>query len=101
MITEDEKTYQESLEQFEKYRSRLRIKNLEFSPILDPTKDFFANLLSQKADFTFLGLKKPTLETTVEEYKEYYLKLLEKTADLKNVAYVASGEDLSFRKIFL
>lgn len=101
MIAKDEKNRQELVDQFEKYRSKLRIKNLEFSPILDSNTDFFTNLYSQKADLTFLGLKRPTQETTVEEYTDYYLKLLETTQETKNIAYVLSGEEVSFRKIFL
>lgn len=101
MIAKDEKTYEEASEQFEKVGSRLRIKNLEFSPILDPEGDFFANLQTQKGDLTFLGLKRPAHDTALEEYHDYYLKLLEKTQGVKNIAYVLSGEDLSFRKIFL
>lgn len=102
MVTKDAENKQELIEQFEKYRSRLRIKNLEFFPILNPEGDFFSNLAheSQNADLTFLGLKQPDESTRVEEYADYYLKLLEKTQGITNVAYVLSGEQVQFKKIF-
>lgn len=100
-IAKDEKSHLELSDQFEKYRSVLRMKNLEFSPIIDFDGDFFTKLESQRADLTFLGIKPPTSETTAQEYKEYYLKLLTSTANVKNVAYVLAGEDVSFKKIFV
>lgn len=90
-------------EQFEKYRVRLRIKNLEFSPILNQDRDFFSILQteSQNADLTFLGLKRPDSATCVNEYADYYVSLLENTRGINNIAYVLSGEKVQFRKIFL
>lgn len=101
MIAKDEKVEHDLIEQFEKYRSRLRIKDLEFSPIIDAKEDFFSHLEDQKADLTFLGLMKPTPSTTVEKYGEYYKNLLEQTKSIKNIAYVLAGEEIAFRRIFL
>lgn len=103
MLVREEEQKKELFTQFEKYRSRLRIKNLEFSPLFDPEGNFFANLTreSQHHDLTFLGLKKPNEETSLEEYEDYYLKLLENTKGVHNIAYVLSGEQVRFRRIFL
>jgi len=103
MITKEESLRAELIEQFQKYYSRLRIKNLEFTPICDPEGDFFSSLAksSQNASLTFIGLRKPDALTSVDEYKEYYTTLLENTKSLGNVAYVLSGEKIQFRKIFL
>ena len=103
MIAQDEELKNEFVAQFQKYRSRLRIKDLEFSPFIDEGGDFFSNFAksSQATDLTFLGLKKPTEKTTFEEYKDYYLRLLENTQGVSNIAYVLSGERVKFRKIFL
>jgi amino acid transporter len=103
MMAKDEQTRKKLLRQFEIYRPRLRIKNLEFDPLLNAESDFFSNLIqeSKKTDLTFLGLKRPNQNTRVEEYAEYYLKLMESTREISNVAYVLSGEQVQFRKIFL
>ncbi len=101
-ITDDEESKENLFNQFEKYRTRLRIKNLEFLPLLGSEADFFSSLAnrSQGADLTFIGLRRPTETTTVEEYTKYYQKLLEDTRDVSNIAYVLSGESMKFRKIF-
>lgn len=103
MLIKDETQKEELFSQFSKYKSRLRIKNLEFSPLVDPSGDFFSTLghSSQKGDLTFLGLKRPNETTTVEEYAEYYDKLLQATQEIPNIAYVLSGEQVRFRRIFL
>lgn len=103
MMAKDDEEKAKLFSQFEKYRSRLRIKNLEFSPTLNEESDFFSKLLkeSEQSDLTFLGLKQPTEMTTVEEYTEYYLKLLDSTRGIHNVVYTLAGEDVEFRKIFL
>lgn len=103
MIAKNEKEQTELFRRFEKYRPRLRINNLEFSPILHPEGDFLSNFReeSQDADLTFLGLKHPNESTSIEEYSDYYLKLLESTEGVNNIAYVLSGEQVQFRKIFL
>jgi amino acid transporter len=103
MIVQDEEERKELFTQFEKYRLKLRIKNLCFSPIIDPNKDFFTALQreSQSADLTFLGLKRPNETTNLEEYTQYYQKLLESTQSIDNIAYVLAGEQIQFRKIFL
>ena len=90
------------LEHFEKYEQKVRIKNLSFSPIVDPNLEFFTNFqkFSKDADLTFLGMRKFTPEMTKEEYKQYYLQLFENTKNLKNIAYVLSAENLQFEKIF-
>jgi amino acid transporter len=103
MVAKNEAEKSELIEQFENYRPRLRIKNLEFSPLLSEENDFFFHLLqtSNQADLTFLGLKHPNSSTSVAEYTDYFLKLLEKTSHMNNVGYVLSGEQVQFRKIFL
>lgn len=104
IITKDEEERAKSAEQFDRYQLKLRIQNLFFESLIDDTEEkFFPNLLanSKDADLTFLGLKKPVEGVTVEEYKEYYHRLLENTAGLNNVAYVLCGEKVNFRKIFI
>lgn len=103
MIAKDKNSQNQLEEMFKRYRTKLRIPNLYFTALLDPEVNFFSNIIehSQDADLTFLGLKKPTPETSLEEYKDYYLRLLENTKDLKNVAYVLCGERVKFREIFL
>lgn len=103
MMTKDEETKTKLAGQFEKYRQRLRIKNLDFCPILKSDGDFFTDLSqeSQQADLTFLGLKHPNENTVESEYLDYFTKLIENTKDVNNIAYVLSGEPVKFRKIFL
>jgi amino acid transporter len=103
MVIKDEEGNQELFDQFAEYRSQLRMKNLEFFPIMNSDQDFFSNLQqeSKSADLTFLGLKHPDETTLVEDYTDYYLKLLENTQGISNIAYVLSGEQVEFRKIFL
>ncbi len=103
MIVKDEEHKEKLVEQFVKYKVKLRIKDLSFAPIVDPKMEFFSSLLahSADADLTFLGLRRPQEQGSPEEYKEYYTRLLENTAELNNVAYVLCGEKVKFRKIFL
>ena len=49
---------------------------------------------SQEADLVFLGLKEPD-----EDYAEYYRKLQENTASLKNKVFLLAGEDVSFEEV--
>lgn len=102
-ITTNEERKTKMLEQFGKYRTKLRIQDLFFTPLVDPEAQFFPNLLahSKDADLTFLGLKKPKQNTSLEEYNEYLAKLLESTSDLNNIAFVMCGEKVRFRKIFI
>jgi len=102
MIAKDENHKAKLFSQFDKYRAELRINNLEFAPFADPEENFFSNFdtHSQSADLTFLGLKNPESNTSLEEYEEYYLNLLEKTKGVNNIAYVLCGEKVEFRKIF-
>jgi hypothetical protein len=102
MIAKDD-SHKEKLDiQFEKYRSELRMNNLSFAPFADPEENFFSHFdsHSQEADLTFLGLKKPEENTSVEEYEAYYQNLLENTKKTNNIAYVLCGEKIEFRKIF-
>jgi amino acid transporter len=102
LIAKDDSHKNKLLEQFETYRSELRIKNLEFAPFADTDENFFShfNAQSQNADLTFLGLKGPEENSSIEEYEQYYLNLLEKTKSVSNIAYVLCGEKIEFRKIF-
>lgn len=102
MVAKDEAQKNRVTAQFETYRSELRINNLEFEPLYDPEDNFFSNFTtySQRAALTFLELKGPEKGASVEEYTDYYLKLLENTKRVDNVAYVLCGEKIEFRKIF-
>lgn len=97
-IVKDERSKTKLLHVFQRYHQRLRMRNLIFSPIVDPSESFFPNLKehSKDADFTFLGLKTPIDET----YETYLSTVLKETEDLKNIAFVLAGEDLKFEKIF-
>ncbi len=90
-------------QQFEKYRTRLRIKNLEFAPLIGSGGHFFDTFVttSEQADLTFLGLKRPEGHCDQREYLRYFLELIGKTEPVSNIAYVLSGEKVKFRKIFL
>lgn len=103
MVTQDEERKQKFADQFIRYKQKLRIRNLHFSPLVDTKGEFFPCLQqnSQDASLTFLGLKRPNESMTAEEYKDYYLRLLENTKGLNNIAYVLCGEKVKFRKIFL
>ncbi len=100
MIARDESHKVKLFEQFEKYRTDLRIDQLEFTPLADSEERFFPNFdaYSQGADLSFLGLKYP--EGSLEEYEGYLLNLLENTKKVGNIAYVLCGEKIEFRKIF-
>ncbi len=102
MLAKDEAHQNKLHQQFDMYSSELRIKNLEFCPILDPNENFFTNFEahSQNADLTFLGLKKPEENTTAEEYEEYYQNLSQNTKGVNNIAFVICGEKFEFRNIF-
>ncbi len=99
-IVKDDRTKTKLLHIFQRYQERLRIKNIVFSPIVDPKEAFFRNLkeYSHLADFTFLGLKMPSRED--ERYEEYISSMLQETKELSNLAFVLAGEDLNFEKIF-
>jgi hypothetical protein len=103
MMVKDEAKKAQFLRQFEKYRSRLSIKNLEFHVIVSTEGDFFKGLLqtTENGELTFLGLKRPNSSTKIEEYIDYYDKLLESTKEVSNLAYILSGEPVKFRKIFI
>lgn len=103
MVARDEIHKIKLHEEFESYRTDLRIKNLEFAPLIDPEENFFANFAaqSQSADLTFLGLKKPEEGTSSAEYEAYYQNVLENTKRVNNIAFVMCGEKIEFRKIFL
>lgn len=103
MITRDEEQKTLLSTQFDTYKQKLRIKDLKFNALIDPEIRFYTNLLahSQDADITFLGMRKPEPSTTLQEYKEYYLQLLENTNGLSNVAYILRGEKVKFRNIFI
>lgn len=102
MIAKDEAHKEKLFAQFDKQKSELRINHLEFAPFADAEENFFSHFdsHSQNADLTFLGLKKPEENTSVEEYAQYYLNLLENTKNVNNVAYVLCGEQIEFRNIF-
>jgi len=57
-------------------------------------------LYSNDADFTFLGFRGPKPDESIEDYTRYLKHLEEKTAELKNVAFVLAHQDLDFLKIF-
>lgn len=103
LMTKNEKEKIEAINRFESYCTALRIKNLKFVPHLSEENDFFPLLLkeSANADLTFLGLKPPEETTTIEEYSEYFVKVLERTQSLNNIAYTLGGEQIEFRKVFL
>jgi amino acid transporter len=102
MIAKDESQKEKLFTLFENFRSEWRVNNLEFAPFVDVEENFFSNFTahSQNADLTFLGLKSPKENCSVEEYEEYYVNLLENTKHVHNIAYVLCGEKIAFRKIF-
>jgi amino acid transporter len=102
MLIADEESKRAFSEKFEEYKTKLRIKNLEFFTYVQPDLNFFAEFInhSKDADLSFLGLKKPDRETTAEEYKEYYQKLMENTKEVSNIAFVLSGEKILFHDVF-
>lgn len=102
MIAKDPAAQSELLKQFDQYRAELRIKNLQFTPIIDQEEKFFSNFEahSKDGDLSFLGLRQPTPGTTVEEYTSYLQNLLENTKRVSNVAFVLCGEKVEFRNIF-
>lgn len=102
-VTKDEEGKAKLIEQFNRYQLKLRIADLFFTPLIDSEEQFFPNLLanSKDGDLTFLGLKKPQENTTLEEYQEYYSMLLENTSGLNNIAFILCGEKFRFRKIFI
>lgn len=102
MIAKDEAHKEKLHQQFDLYRSEIRINNLEFVPIVDPNEDFFSNFEahSQNADLTFLGLKKPEENTNSAEYAQYYQNLLDSTKGVNNIAFAVCNEKIEFRNIF-
>ncbi len=102
IIVKDEKEKELIFKQFIKYKEQIRIKNLFFTPIIDPENRFFLNLLkfSQDADLTYLGMRKPEVEESALEYCNYCNTLFEKTKEINNIAYILTGEEMNFQKIF-
>lgn len=102
MIAKDAQTKEKLLEQFNRYQAELRMKNLEFIPIIDAEENFLLNFTSnsEKADLTFLGLKKPEESESMDSYEKYFFDLVEGTKDAGNIAFVLSGEKIEFRNIF-
>lgn len=99
-IVQTEETQKKLHHVFNRYEQKLRIKNFRFESILGQSETFFENLLTHSADFTFLGLREPLPNETLEAYKLYFADLVLKTAPLKNFALVMAGENLDFDKIF-
>ncbi|MCP5506052.1 MAG: amino acid permease [Chlamydiales bacterium] len=87
---------------FEKYHSVLRVKNLHFKSYLDESTDFYAHITdySTDADLTFLGIRAPEREESIDAYTSYFKTLLKKTEGIPSVAYVLAGERLDFQRIF-
>lgn len=102
-IVEDHDEERQLRNIFQRYQSKLRIRNLDFEPILDPKRNFFETLsnFSAGADFVFLGLRPIIAEEAAEDYKAYFNSFMEKTAALKNCCFVISDENLKFEKIFV
>ena len=103
MVAVDPEQKQGLEQQFHKYKPKLRIKGLTFQALIDENKTFFSTFQtnSKDASLTFLGLRQPSLETTIEEYKEYFMQLMKNTEEVANIAYVLCGENLKFRNIFV
>ena len=101
-VVESEEKRKQLKNVFSRFNQKMRIKNISFSPLVDPTKEFISNLLkfSNDADLTFITLKNYSPEESFYDYKNYYLNLFESTQSLKNVGYVLPGEILQFEKIF-
>lgn len=102
VIVKDEKEKEIVFQKFLKYKEKIRINNLDFSPIIDPEGRFYLNLLkySQDADITYLGMRRPTsLESSVE-YSNYCRNIFEKTKEVNNIAFILTGEQMKFEKIF-
>lgn len=103
VIVKDEKEKEVLFKQFSKYKEKIRISNLEFLPIIDPEGRFFLNLLkySQDADITYLGMRRPELLETASDYSKYCNNIFEKTKEVNNIAFVLTGEQMKFEKIFI
>jgi len=85
------------------FSNSLRIKNLQPRVILDERKDYYSNLIknSNSPHLTFLGMRPPHIkDETEEDYANYLSTVLNKTKDLKNIAFVLTGEKTEFKKIF-
>lgn len=102
-IVTDEEEEKKLRAVFSRYQSKLRIRDFDFEPIIDPEKKFFGSLAkySDHADFVFLGLRPIGPEETIEEYKSYFDAFMKKTECLKNCCFVLSDENLKFEKIFV
>lgn len=102
MIAKDLEMQEKLTNQFNTYRSELRMKDLRFTPVIDVQEKFNTNFdsYSEGADLTFMGLKKPDESTNVQIYSDYFLNLLESTKGVNNIAYVLCGEKVEFRNIF-
>ncbi len=87
---------------FERYKNKLRIKNINFIPIIEENEKFFPTLDSaSEADaFTFLGLRKQREDESNKDYQIYFLNMFEKTKNIKNLAFIIAGEQIKFEKIF-
>ncbi len=103
VIVKDEKEKEAAFKQFLKYKERIRIHNLEFFPIIDPEGRFFLNLLkhSQDADITYVGLRRPELLESSSDYSMYCNNIFEKTKEVNNIAFILTGEQMKFEKIFI
>jgi len=101
-VVENEEKRKQLKNVFTRFNQKMRIKNITFSPLVDPTKEFISNLLkfSDDADLTFITLKNYSPGEPFYDYKNYYLNLFESTQNLKNIGYVLPGEPLQFEKIF-
>lgn len=103
VIVKDEKEKQAVFKQFLKYKEKIRINNLDFLPIIDQEGRFFLNLLkhSQDADITYLGVRRPGLHESSAEYSKYCNNLFEQTKEVNNIAFILTGEQMNFEKIFV
>lgn len=101
-IVKDEEEKEKLTHLFERYKEKLRIKNVKFTPIIDEEGNFFSNLVenSKDADFTFLGIRPKREEESDKEYAKCFNEFVQVTEPVPNIAYVKAGEELSFAKIF-
>lgn len=90
-------------EQFNRYYSLVKVKNLKLDLIQNTSLSFYQTLSARTLanTLTFVGIRAPFEDELYQDYKTYLDNLFIGTAPIQNVIYILAGEKLNFLKIFI
>lgn len=101
-LVPNEATCGNARKKFEEYGSKLRLRNLHFTPIIKDQSDFFSTLREcpHNDGLSFLGLRPPHSEESPQDYAVYLKDLIQQTKQVHNLIFALAGENMDFKKLF-